>query len=186
MRAAFPAPADDGGANHLTRGLPMPDIALPSTAGEPVTFASLPGWATVFVYTWTGRPGIPNPPDWDTIPGAHGSTPQAEGFRNLHPAFREHGAEVFGLSVQPPDWQLEFASRLALPFPLVSDAALEIQHALRLPTFQTGGVTYLKRLTLVLRDGRLERVFYPVHPPEAHAREVLLWIEERVTRRPRR
>ena len=126
-----------------------------------------------------------NPPDWDSIAGAHGSTPQAEGFRNLHPAFREHGVAVFGLSVQTTDWQRELAERLALPFALVSDAQLTLQCALRLPTFETGGVTYLKRLTLVLRDGRIEHVFYPVHPPEAHAREVLLWIEERVTRRPR-
>ena len=185
MSTVFPPPADDGGASHLTRGLAMPDMALPSTTGERVSLAKAPGWAAVFVYTWTGRPGAPNPPNWDTIPGAHGSTPQAEGFRNLHQAFREHGAKVFGLSVQAPDWQLEFARRLELPFPLVSDAALELQRALRLPTFHTGGVTYLKRLTLVLRDGRLERVFYPVHPPEVHAREVLLWIEERVTRHSR-
>jgi peroxiredoxin len=185
MSAAFPPPIDDGGADHLARGLSMPDVVLPSTAGEQVSFAQRRGWTVVFIYPWTGRPGVANPPDWDTIPGAHGSTPQAEGFRNLHDAFREHGGEVFGLSVQAQDWQREFAKRLELRFPLVSDAALELQRALRLPTFQTGGVTYLKRLTLVLRDGRIERVFYPVHPPEAHAREALLWLEERVTRRPR-
>ncbi len=185
MSAAFPAPVDDGGANHLVRGLAMPDIALPATTGEQVTLSARSGWTALFVYTWTGRPGVANPPDWDTIPGAHGSTPQAEGFRNLHPAFREHGVEVFALSVQPTDWQRELAERLALPFAVVSDAQLTLQCALRLPTFETAGVTYLKRLTLVLRDGRIEHVFYPVHPPEVHAREVLLWIEERVTRRPR-
>jgi peroxiredoxin len=182
MNVAFPAPVNDGGASHLVRGRPMPDIALPATVGGQVSFAEQRGWAVVFVYTWTGRPDVPNPPDWDRLPGAHGSTPQAEGFRNLHAAFRDYGADVFGLSVQPTDWQAELADRLVLPFALVSDAALRMQQALRLPTFQTGGVTYLKRLTLMLKDGRIERVFYPVHPPEAHPREALLWLEERVTR----
>lgn len=182
MSPPFPVPVDDGGADHLIRGMPMPDIALPATTGGQVSFAGRPGWAVLFVYTWTGRPDVTDPPRWDTIPGAHGSTAQAEGFRNLHGVFREHGAGLFGISAQTTEWQREFAERLDLPFPLVSDAALELQRTLRLPTFETGGVTYLKRLTLVLRDGRIKRVFYPVHPPEAHAREALLWVEERVTR----
>lgn len=184
MSAGFPAPVDDGGANHLVRGLALPDIALPATTGAQVSLAHRSGWTVVFAYTWSGRPGIANPPDWDIIPGAHGSTSQAEGFRNLHGAFQEHGVDVFGLSLQATEWQGEFAARLALPFPLISDAACGLQRGLRLPTFDTGGVTYLKRLTLVVRDGRIERVFYPVHPPAAHPREVLLWVEERVTRTP--
>lgn len=185
MSGAFPVPSDDGAASHLTRGLALPPVALPATTSGEVTLSNIPGWVTLFVYTWTGRPGVSNPPGWDTIAGAHGSTPEAEGFRNLHLAFVEHGVQVFGVSVQDTDWQQEFAARLDLPFALLSDAALVLQRALRLPTFETGGTIYLKRLTLVARDGRLERVFYPVHPPEAHAREVLLWIEERVTRRMR-
>lgn len=182
MNTGFPAPADDGAADHLARGMRMPDIRLPATIGADASFARAEGWTVLFVYPWTGQPGADNPPGWDSIPGAHGSTPEAEGFRNLHNAFREHGIGLFGLSSQATDWQREFATRLELPFPLVSDAALQLQQALRLPTFATGGVTYLKRLTLVLKDGRIERVFYPVHPPETHPREVLLWAEERVTR----
>lgn len=181
----FPAPEDDGAAAHLSRGLRMPGIALPATTGNVVNFADHPGWVVLFIYPWTGRPGVPNPPDWDIIPGAHGSTPQAECFRNLHGAFRDQGAQVFGLSAQSTEWQREFAERMALPFALVSDAEFQLQRALRLPTFATGGVTYLRRLTLVVRDGRIARVFYPVHPPEANARDVLLWLEELITRRPR-
>lgn len=182
---AFPAPVDDGGARHLVRGLPMPPIALPTTAGTNVNFAEQPGWALLFVYTWTGRPSVANPPDWDAIPGAHGSTPQAEGFRNLHWAFRQQGAEIYGLSVQTTDWQRELAERLDLPFSLVSDAELRLQRALRLPTFETGGAVYLRRLTLALKDGAIERVFYPVHPPQAHARDLLAWFNELVTRKKR-
>lgn len=92
------APADDGGARHLKRGRRMPYIALPTTAGRSVSFAQLPGRSIVYCYPWTGRPGVANPPGWDDIPGAHGSTPQAEGFRDLHAGFSQVGAVVFGLS----------------------------------------------------------------------------------------
>lgn len=176
MRTAHGALADRGGARHLKRGRRMPDIALPTTAGRSISFASLPGRVVVFCYPWTGRPGLPNPPGWDDIPGAHGSTPQAEGFRNLHIGFHQVGASVFGLSTQPADYQREFAERLALPFEIVSDEAFALQEALALPTFTTGGVRYLERLTLGLEDGRIDRVYYPIDAPAAHAREVCAWL----------
>ena len=176
---------DDGGARHLTRGRVMPDIELPTTGSNPVNFRRLDGWTILFVYPWTGRPGIDNPPGWDDIPGAHGSTPEAEGFRNLFRTFVEVGARVYGLSAQATDWQREFATRLELPFDLVSDAERQMQKALSLPTFATGGVTYLTRLTLAIKDGRIERTFYPVQQPGAHSRDVLVWLNELVSRKPR-
>ena len=171
----WPAPADDGGARHLARGQAMPDLALPTTTGETVSFARLAGRAVVFCYPWTGRPGAANPPGWDDIAGAHGSTPEAEGFRDLYTAFADLDVAVFGLSTQPTEYQRELADRLALNYALASDAEFRFARALRLPVFEAGGERYLKRLTLVLGDGRIEFVFYPVHPPDAHAREVLAW-----------
>lgn len=150
----------------------MPPISLMSTNGRALTLAGVKGMSLVFFYPWTGRPGLPNPPHWDDIPGAHGSTPQAEGFRDLILAFRQIGVQVFGISTQSSDYQREFASRLQLPYELLSDDGFELQRALGLPTFETGGVTYLKRLSLCLKDGRIERVYYPVSHPAAHAREV--------------
>lgn len=170
----YPAPDDDGGASHLVAGLALPDAPLPATDGARVSLARLAGDWIIFVYPWTGRPGLPNPPRWDDIRGAHGSTPEAEGFRDFHEAFRAAGYGVLGLSGQATADQQEFAARLALPFPLLSDAAGALREALRLPTFETGGVTYLKRLTLVVRDGHLARTVYPVHPPHTHARDLLL------------
>lgn len=172
----WPAPADDGSARHLARRLALPDIPLPTTADREVSFARLPGRTVVFFYPWSGRPGLPDPPGWDDIPGAHGSTAQAEGFRSLATAFPGLDTAVFGVSTQPVGYQRELAERLALPFELASDAAFLLTRALKLPTFATGGVTYLKRLTLVVREGRIEHLYYPVHPPDAHAREVLAWL----------
>jgi peroxiredoxin len=172
----WPAPVDDGAACHLKCGLAMPNIALPTTAGRKVSFGRHQQRAVVFFYPWTGRPGVANPPNWDMIAGAHGSTPQAQDFGEFYSAFAAMGAGVFGVSTQSTDYQRELVERLRLPFELVSDAERKLKNAAKLPTFETGGVVYLRRLTLVLRDGRIERVFYPVHPPDVHAREVLAWL----------
>jgi len=177
----WPPPVDDGGAKHLIRGMRLPGLVLPGTSGRDVSLATLPGRTVVFCYPWTGRPGLPNPPDWDRIPGAHGSTPEAEGFRDVYPGFEDMPSAVFGLSLQTAEDQREFAQRMRLPFDLLSDADRTFQRALRLPVFETGGVTYLKRLTLVLRDGAVDGVFYPVHPPDTHAREVLAYMMSAVT-----
>jgi len=104
---------DDGAARHLKRGQRMPDFDLPTTSGRHVNFARLDGMAIVYCYPWTGRPGLPNPPDWDDIAGAHGSTPEAEGFRDLHAGFRYVGASVYGLSTQTADYQRELGERKA-------------------------------------------------------------------------
>jgi peroxiredoxin len=154
----------------------MPDLDLPTTMGATVNFARLAGRAIVYCYPWTGRPGLPDPPGWDDIPGAHGSTPETEGFRDLYDGFRQVDAEVFGLSTQSCDYQQEMATRLSIPFAIVSDERFALQKALSLPTFATGGVTYLERLTLAIRDGAIERVYYPVRLPAAHAREVCAWL----------
>lgn len=165
--------ADDGRADHLSAGTPMPAIALASTSGGAIDLSRAAGRAVLFCYPWTGRPGLPNPPRWDDIPGAHGSTPQAMAFRDLHGAFVKRGIAVFGLSTQATDYQQELVSRLGLPFALLSDASFAFQKALRLPTFETGGVTYLTRLTLLVADGILVDRVYPVDAPERNAAAVL-------------
>jgi peroxiredoxin len=176
MMAGAAVPADGRAARHLKRGQRMPDLDLPTTGGSPVNFSSLPGMAIVYCYPWTGRPGHPDPPGWDDIPGAHGSTPQAQGFRDLYAGFRQVDTAVFGLSTQSSDYQRELVERLALPFDLVSDEAFALQRALSLPTFATGAVIYLARLTLAIRDGRIERVYHPIASPAAHPREVCAWL----------
>ena len=161
----------------VTPGTLLPPVSLPATDGTEVDLADLPGRSIVAVYPWTGRPGKPNPPNWDDIAGAHGSTPELEGFRDLHDRFARHGTRVFGLSLQATDYQQEVAARLGLPFPLLSDAEGVYAEALALPNFATGGESYLKRLTLAVKDGEVEWVFYPVPDPAGHAAEVLHWLE---------
>lgn len=176
----WPAPDDDGGAAHLKPGMAMPDIALPSTRGGEISLARQHGRSILCIYTWTGRPGVPNPPDWDNIPGAHGSTPQLEKIRNLTSSFASLDTPIYALSTQTNDWQRELAQRLGLDFDVLSDDGLRLANALSLPRFETGGQTYLRRLTLSIRDGVVDWVFYPVHPPDAHARDVLAWLTDHV------
>lgn len=168
---------DDGGADHLEPGLAVPSIQLASTGGGTVDLAVLAGRSLLIVYPWTGRPGHPNPPDWDDIPGAHGSTPELEGFRDRHADFAGLGLRLFGLSRQTTAWQQELAKRLTLPFSILSDASGRLAAALRLPVFTAGGEIYLKRLTLLIEDGTVERVFYPVADPSDHAARLLRDLE---------
>ena len=171
-----PAPQDDDGARHLT-GARMPDISLAATDGGAVNFSKLSGRTVVYAYPRTGLPGIVPPDGWDAIPGARGCTPQSCAFRDHFGELRRHGAaHVFGLSTQTSDYQREAAQRLQLPFPLVSDADLKLAKALRLPTFDAAGMTLLKRLTLVIDEGVVSKVFYPVFPPDKNAEEVLGWL----------
>ena len=164
---------NDGGADHLEPGTRLPSLTLPATDGSEIDLAALEGRSLLIVYPWTGRPGHPNPPDWDEIPGAHGSTPELEGFRDRHADFLGLGVRLFGLSHQTTEYQRELAGRLALPFSILSDAEGRFAAALRLPSFTTGGKIYLQRLTLVIADGSIERAFYPVPDPAHHAAEVL-------------
>ncbi len=97
-------------------------------------------------------------------------------FRDHHAELRALGADVFGFSTQDTGYQQEVVARLHLPFELLSDAKLALTHALELPTFTIAGMTLVRRLTLMIRDGRIEHVFYPVFPPDTHAEEIAAWL----------
>jgi peroxiredoxin len=175
----IPAPVDDGGAAHLV-GKAIPPISLRATDDTMVTLSSLPGRIVVFAYPRTGEPGkIALVDDWDMIPGARGCTPQTCAFRDLFAELKTAGvSHVFGLSTQDNAYQTEMASRLHLPFPVLSDEKLELTEALRLPIMEVAGLTLIKRLTLIIDDARITHAFYPVFPPDQNAAEVLAWLKE--------
>ena len=174
--STIPAPEDDGAAAHLS-GLRIPSITLAATDGQTVDLSTLMGRTIVYAYPRTGRPGIANPPGWDMIPGARGCSPQSCSFRDHFAALRQLGvAHVFGLSTQDSAYQQEAAERLHLPFPLLSDEGLSFATATRFPTFKTDGMTLLKRCTLIIDDGRVTHVFYPVFPPDRDAADVVAWL----------
>ncbi len=176
LPAGLPVPVDDGGAAHLT-GVVVPSVRLESTDRGEVDSGDLStGRLVLYVFPKMGRPDQADPPGWDEIPGARGCTQESCAYRDLHQEFRELGWSVAGLSAQSSDEQKEASVRLHLPFPLLADPDRRLGEALGLPTFEVAGLTLYKRLTLVAREGRVVKVFYPVYPPQDNATEVLGWI----------
>ena len=172
----LPVPQDDGACNHLT-GMKLPPLALRSTRGRSVDLSTLTGTTVVYIYPRTGRPDQELPTGWNAIPGARGCTPQSCAFRDHYQELKALGvSELFGLSTQDPAYQQEAAERLHLPFELLSDDRLEFANALRLPMFEVDGMKLIKRITLIARDGKITKVFYPVFPPVRNANEVIEWL----------
>jgi peroxiredoxin len=179
----LPRPVDDGAARHLA-GARLPSIPLESTSGRKVDL-SRENRTVVFCYPRTGRPGEDSPgPDgsWDAIPGARGCTPQACAFRDAMGEFTTAGYTVFGLSTQSTDHQREAVERLHLPYELLSDSSFAFIDVLEIPTFDHNGRRFVRRLTMVLEDGRIDHVFYPVFPPDKSPDQVLDWLRSRPSR----
>lgn len=176
----LPVPIDDGAAAHLL-GARIPPVELRSTNEQRVRLdRGCSERIVVYAYPRTGRPG--EPPlveDWDVLPGARGCTPEACSFRDHHAELTALGARIYGLSTQSTAYQQEVVDRLGLPFPLLSDADLRLTAVLRLPTLEAAGEALLRRLTLVVNDGIVEHLWYPVFPPDGHADEVLEWLRAR-------
>ncbi len=173
----LPIPEDDGAADGLL-GAPLPAVALPSSSGEAIelSVAATQGCLVVYVYPRTGVPGEALPEGWDRIPGARGCTPQSCAFRDSAADLAELDASVLGLSAQPLAEQREFAERERIPYPLLNDSRLRLATELALPTFEAAGSRYYRRLTFVARAGRIEKIFYPVFPPQDNAADVIAWL----------
>jgi len=173
----LPIPLDDGACDHL-EGLMLPSVNLPATTGGTVNPSLLSGWLVIYCYPMTGRPGRAIPDGWVQIPGAAGCTPQACSFRDYYRELRTLNATVFGISTQSPEDQLEAANRLHLPFGLLSDASFQFAQGLRLPMFEIDGMRLNKRVTLIAKDGKIRKCFYPVFPPDKNIEEVLAWLQK--------
>ena len=171
----LPVPEDDGAADHLP-GKRLPSVALKSTAGNVVDLSALAGVTVAYCFPMMGRPDSEMPQGWDEIPGARGCTPQSCAFRDHHAELRSLGARIFGISAQESAFQKKIAERLHLPFELLSDEDLILAEALSLPTFEVDGLRLLRRLTLIVADGQIQKVFYPVFPPDKNAEEVMQWL----------
>ena len=175
----IPVPQDDGAARHLA-GQRLPDLALPATDGATVNLSKLKGRTVVYIYPRTGVPGVDTLPGWDQIPGARGCTPQSCSFRDHFGELKRLSvAQLYGLSTQDTAYQQEAASRLHLPFAILSDEKLMLTKALKLPTFMVAGMTLLKRMALVIDDGVIVKAFYPVFPPDKNAEEVIAWLQSK-------
>ncbi len=173
----IPIPEDDGGADHL-QDKTIPSVPLTSTCGKSIDLAKLSGVTIIFAYPMTGDPTKSLPEGWDDIPGARGCTPQSCSFGNLYTELKQLGInQLYGLSTQSTEYQREAVNRLNLPYNMLSDANLKLKSALNLPTFNIEGMILLKRLTMIINDSKIIKVFYPVFPPDKNAETVLKWLK---------
>lgn len=173
----LPVPEDDGACSHLL-GMSLPGLEMATHKGEMVNLNSFDQLLVLYFYPMTARPGLAIPDGWDQIPGARGCTPQSCSFRDHYKELQALNAQVFGVSTQHSDYQDEAVNRLHLPFDLLSDAKLELAKVLKLPTFEVEGKTLIKRITLIAKAGKIEKVFYPVFPPDENADNVIAWLSE--------
>lgn len=166
-------------------GKRLPEIALETGGGlspDPVGDAD---WTVVYCYPGAYASASSYPDGWSQIPGATGCTLEATTFRDRIGAFAERGAEVVGVSTQPPHEQAAFAAKARIPYRLLSDQELQLAAALRLPTFRAGGRDHLKRLTLVVSAGReIRGVLYPIPDPAASVEQTLTLLDRLGARRP--
>lgn len=172
----LPIPQDDGAANHLV-GMRLPAITLSATSNSQFNLGEIGGRLVIYCYPMTGRPDVALPEGWDQIPGARGCTPQSCSFRDHYQELRTLGAEVVGLSVQSTEYQREMVDRLHLPFPVLSDVDYQLQQALQLPTFVAAGMTLLKRITLIVGNGVIESVHYPIFPSDSDPAWVINYLK---------
>ena len=176
---SLPEPEDDGACDHLT-GMVVPPTSLAATTGSVIDLSQVKSkWTVVYCFPRTGRldrEPVGGMDAWNAIPGARGCTPQSCSYRDYFTELVRLEATIYGLSAQDTEYQQEAATRLHLPFPLLSDEALHFTRALRLPTFSFAGVELIRRLTLVIHDGKIAKVFYPVFPPDTDAEVVLNWL----------
>lgn len=173
----LPIPKDDGLANHLV-GMKLPSIALQATNGSKFDCSSVACYIVIYCYPMTGRPEVSLPEGWDNIPGARGCTPQSCSYRDHYSDLKALGSKVVGLSTQTTEYQKEMVDRLHLPFLVLSDCKFYFKRALSLPTFEAAGMTLLKRLTMIAKDGIIVAVHYPIFPSDSDPLWVMNYLKD--------
>jgi peroxiredoxin (alkyl hydroperoxide reductase subunit C) len=174
----IPEPKLDFNLEHLNQ-LIIPDLKLNSTDDTTVSLSNLKGITVIYVYPMTGVPGKELPEGWDEIPGARGCTPQSCSFRDNFSKLKKLGVNnIFGLSTQSTEYQKELATRLHLPYPILSDEKLEFSKKLKLPMFKVLKMNLLKRITLILKDNKIIKYFYPIFPPTKNIEDVINFFEK--------
>ncbi|MBL1320850.1 MAG: peroxiredoxin [Methylophaga sp.] len=176
----LPVPADDGACDHL-EGMSLPSQLLQTSSNSSLDLSAEKGIVVIFFYPMIGRPDSPPMVGWNEIPGARGCTPQTCSFRDSYNQLTELGAKVFGASSQALEEQNEAVARLKLPFELLNDSTFKLTESLNLPTFEYQGVKRIKRLTLVMVNGVIRKVFYPVFPSDQNVNHVISWLNEEMT-----
>lgn len=159
-------------ARDLT-GETMPPVRLKTVDGEPVDLEHdvAIGWVVSYFYPGTSAPAAAGPD------GPAQDAAQHRAYRDRQDAFSARDVRTLGISSQSPTTQLKTALAGQITHPLLNDPELVLADELGLPTFELGGRRWYRRLTLLTRDRRIERVFYPVASGDRNPSQVLAWMQ---------
>jgi thioredoxin-dependent peroxiredoxin len=135
-----------------------PDFKLASNVKPEISLSEYSGSKSVVLYFY---------PKDETS----GCTKEACAFRDSYEVFKEHGAEVLGVSSDSVESHKKFAANHNLSFPLLSDPHGDLRKAYGVPTTMgviPGRVTYVIDKTGVVRG-----IFNSQVHPEQHIDEAL-------------
>lgn len=172
----LPQPVDDGESDHLI-GITIPNIILTSTKGE-MDFSKInTQYMVLYFFPMMSIPEKTLPLGWNDISGARGCTPQNITINEHIEDLQEYDARICGISTQSIDELTELSLLRKFSQPLISDSSLKFQEKIQIPTFHVENKTMYKRLTLIVKNSKIVKVFYPVFPPDKHIFEIIEWFE---------
>ena len=178
----LPQPVDDGASDHLL-GMTVPDFILPSTKEPALDISKINScYKVLYFFPMIAIPGETMPSsEWNNIPGARGCTPQNISMSKYNNDFKIYDAISIGISTQPINELTKISYIRKFLQTLVSDSNLEFQEKLNIPTFQFENKVMYKRMTLVVRESKINKVFYPIFPPDKHIFEIIEWLKNNST-----
>ncbi len=178
LPANLPKPEDDGACDYLV-GKIIPDMTLSDKDGNLLNICDLDyKFVILYFFPMMAINEEDLPSGWNDIPGARGCTPQNVTISQNQDELLKYDTIPIGVSAQPKEKLSKLSKLRGLSQILLSDACLEFKDKLDIPTFQMEDKTMYKRLTLIVKDAKIVKVFYPVFPPDTHVFEIIEWIEE--------
>jgi peroxiredoxin len=159
-------------------GLPVPEIALPWTAYadhhdllRPAASMSLADLAKrdMLVAYFFPAEDEEDGPSVNTVSRA---------YRSSYHEISRLGARIVGISTQAASRQRQIALTELFPQLLLADDELWLAEALWLPTTEVADRYEYEPMTLLVRDGLIAQVIYPIASPRAHIAQVLGWLQE--------
>jgi len=173
----LPIPENDGACDHIL-GKMIPTITLPSTKGGSLDVCNVDSrFVVLYFFPMMGILGKSLPVGWDNIPGARGCTPQNITINEHVDDLLKYSATPIGISTQPIVELSKLSESREFSQTLLSDVNLKFNEKLDIPTFQVENKTMYKRLTLILNESKIIKVFSPIFPPDKHVFEILEWLK---------
>lgn len=154
-------------ADQVSTGDIAPEFELPDQNGQLHSLEDYRDqWVVLYFYPKDETPGC---------------TTEACEFRDNIFAFREHNAQILGVSLDDVESHQKFAENHGLPFPLLADTDGKTAEAYGVKTKMLGMSIAKRQTFLIAPDGTIAKHYEKVKPDE-HSQDVLADLEELTAR----